>query len=264
MCLLRTRYLSFTFLCTIPDRDLLRSFIVPLKLFLRLPYVFSSSCRRACLITPLLTPRPSNLPRRRLPPHHHRAPGKKLRARGTPSTILSDQPQHRHYSILEQNCSYDKMSASQYPIPSTPRVISPSPTPSEKSGKDYFTRSSISRKSSSEPIAEDAEHPDLSRARSRSRSPGLARKGSRRLDGMTPIPEKTKENGVSKPTRRKPESAASKKGGDGYLKPSSAGFGKEYWRALSRSPSPLGLIPIHREWRTFVSRSSAFISWDCY
>jgi len=31
-------------------------------------------------------------------------------------------------------------------------------------------------------------------------------------------------------------------------------MGSRYWRALSRSPSPLGLIPIHREWRSFIHR----------
>jgi len=147
------------------------------------------------------------------------------------------------------------MSASQFPVPPSPHVISPSPTPSERSGKDgYFPKSGVTRKSSSEPIADDGEHPELSRARSRSRSPAVAKKGSRRMDGMTPIPEKSAQvNGQSKPTRRKPEVLDTKKSGEGLLTPTSAGLGRDYWRALSRSPSPLGLIPIHREWRTFVS-----------
>ena len=38
------------------------------------------------------------------------------------------------------------------------------------------------------------------------------------------------------------------------LSPDSAYFGSSYWRAISRSPSPLGLIPIHRHWRSFVHR----------
>jgi diacylglycerol kinase (CTP) len=33
-----------------------------------------------------------------------------------------------------------------------------------------------------------------------------------------------------------------------------AGRGTSYWRNLSRSPSPLGLIPIHREWRDFIHK----------
>jgi diacylglycerol kinase (CTP) len=38
------------------------------------------------------------------------------------------------------------------------------------------------------------------------------------------------------------------------LSPSTAGFGSSYWRNLSRSPSPLGLIPIHRKWRDFIHK----------
>ena len=49
---------------------------------------------------------------------------------------------------------------------------------------------------------------------------------------------------------------------NGHLSPSSAntptasifGGGTWSWRDFSRSPSPLGLIPIHRHWRTFVHK----------
>lgn len=50
---------------------------------------------------------------------------------------------------------------------------------------------------------------------------------------------------------------------NGHLSPSSAvepgsyttaGFWQSKWRDFSRSPSPLGLIPIHRHWRTFVHK----------
>ena len=37
---------------------------------------------------------------------------------------------------------------------------------------------------------------------------------------------------------------------NGHLRPESAAA--KYWRELSRSPSPLGLIPIHQSWRSFV------------
>lgn len=42
---------------------------------------------------------------------------------------------------------------------------------------------------------------------------------------------------------------------NGHLSPASANskFGWS-WRDISRSPSPLGLIPIHRQWRSFVHR----------
>lgn len=67
---------------------------------------------------------------------------------------------------------------------------------------------------------------------------------------------------TSRPTRRMKEVDKIKPAnGDvqpgGFLSPESAypqGFGSAYWRNLSRSPSPLGLIPIHREWRAFVHK----------
>jgi diacylglycerol kinase (CTP) len=39
---------------------------------------------------------------------------------------------------------------------------------------------------------------------------------------------------------------------NGHLSPAAAN--KVYWREMSRSPSPLGLIPIHQEWRSFIHR----------
>ena len=76
------------------------------------------------------------------------------------------------------------------------------------------------------------------------------------MNGTTAIDPKA--NGSSS-TRRKPDPLSLKnptKDTDGLLSPASAaiGLGREYWRALSRSPSPLGLIPIHREWRTFIHK----------
>ncbi|GAB7337853.1 hypothetical protein MBLNU457_4250t1 [Dothideomycetes sp. NU457] len=138
------------------------------------------------------------------------------------------------------------MSASQPVIPPTPRVISPSPTPSEALNRkdDYFSSPATSaRLNSPDSIAEDVENtsdPELSRARPRSRSPNLTRTYSK-TDG--------------KPVRRKPEKQPSQKADketNGFLSPES--MGARYWRELSRSPSPLGLIPIHKEWRTFVHK----------
>lgn len=73
----------------------------------------------------------------------------------------------------------------------------------------------------------------------------------------------TKTDNAAKPMRRKTDELkvtnGAPKGGDanGFLSPADAypkGFGSAYWRNLSRSPSPLGLIPIHREWRAFVHK----------
>jgi diacylglycerol kinase (CTP) len=139
-------------------------------------------------------------------------------------------------------------SSRQYQIPHTPRVISPSPTPSEISGKDgYFgpTTRSASRKQrvqSPPPIDEDSSGSDPEkRARARSRSPILAGR-RRRMSGLT---TKRQTNGSLK--GKKPDLTLP----NGHLSPAAAN--KNYWREMSRSPSPLGLIPIHQKWRSFVS-----------
>ncbi|KAK4543186.1 hypothetical protein LTR36_005736 [Oleoguttula mirabilis] len=167
--------------------------------------------------------------------------------------------------------------SSKSQIPPTPRVISPSPTPSESSSRDgYFpnpTRSKTARLSSVEPIEEQAgdsnEDSDLDRARARSRSPKLERKLTRQMNGggggvTTQAKTGMPSAAVSIPTRRKPAQDSIKpatgqdeSSANGFLSPASAypqGYGSSYWRNLSRSPSPLGLIPIHREWRQFIHK----------
>lgn len=155
-------------------------------------------------------------------------------------------------------------------IPATPRVISPSPTPSdrESSSQDaYFgptTRSAARRRrlATPQPVQENPEDDDadardgLRRSRTRSRSP----LGSARLNGMTAINTEKKPSAATA-TTTKPEAppangSANGKAGD-HLSPSSAhtsSGGGWSWRDFSRSPSPLGLIPIHRHWRTFVHK----------
>lgn len=163
------------------------------------------------------------------------------------------------------------MAASQPQVPATPRVISPSPTPSEHNAKDgYFgpeTRSKTSHVTSVEPIEEhedgdnSSDDPELSRARTRSRSPQIERRPTRQTNGTALAPGA--KTGSSKTTRKqKPEPITKPPKGaadaNGFLSPSDAyrgsGFGSSYWRNLSRSPSPLGLIPVHREWRAFVHK----------
>lgn len=143
-------------------------------------------------------------------------------------------------------------SSRQYQIPHTPRVISPSPTPSEAgSGKDgYFppvTRASArkNRVQSPPPIEEDSSGSDPEkRARTRSRDPMLEGGiGRRRVSGLN---TRRQHDGGSKK-----DLSLSNGTSNGHLSPAAAN--KNYWRELSRSPSPLGLIPIHQEWRSFVS-----------
>ena len=158
---------------------------------------------------------------------------------------------------------------SHYPaIPATPRVISPSPTPSESSttSKDgYFgpiTRSvtRTSRAKSPPPIKEDLDNESSGsdrdpekRARTRSRSPILEGGNRRRMSGLTSVnPKSGVPSTAGKPVRRKVDTVLANGAANGHLSPQSANKGKWDWRELSRSPSPLGLIPIHTKWRSFV------------
>lgn len=164
---------------------------------------------------------------------------------------------------------YNMAGREKQSIPSTPRVISPSPTPSERdtNGREsssYYgptTRSAARRRLAATPqpalddLDED-ESPDLRRARTRSRSPIKTRKPEKLTS--TTSTTKTKNfdrqtNGHAPlenqpPTQQQPPS-------NGHLSPPTPSYtGGWSWRDFSRSPSPLGLIPIHRHWRTFVHK----------
>ncbi|KAJ9150006.1 CTP-dependent diacylglycerol kinase 1 [Pleurostoma richardsiae] len=152
-------------------------------------------------------------------------------------------------------------------VPATPRVISPSPTPSEREASQdsaYFgpvTRSAArKRRATPQPVEEDVDEdefdnsPELRRSRTRSRSPV----NIRRVNGMT---TRTARAASTQKTPQKkavaaPEPATNGKGPEtnGHLSPASAALPGWSWRDFSRSPSPLGLIPIHRQWRTFVHK----------
>ena len=149
-------------------------------------------------------------------------------------------------------------------VPATPRVISPSPTPSEHdaSSQDssYFgptTRSAARRRLTTPQPApdegEEDESPDLQRARSRSRSPI----DSRKLRRLTPRKSSTAANGIKTTTSPAPTNGHAPSSQptttNGHLAPPTPSTGWS-WRDFSRSPSPLGLIPIHRHWRTFVHK----------
>lgn len=169
------------------------------------------------------------------------------RARSSISGLIRVPPL-QHFTT----CWRSAMASSrQYQIPHTPRVISPSPTPSEGgSGRDgYFgpvTRASArkNRVQSPPPIEEDLSGSDPDkRARTRSREPTLeGGTGRRKVGGLT---YRRQQNGGLKNDLTLPNGTS-----NGHLSPAAAN--KNYWRELSRSPSPLGLIPIHQEWRSFV------------
>ncbi|KAI9885068.1 MAG: hypothetical protein M1823_003123 [Watsoniomyces obsoletus] len=177
-------------------------------------------------------------------------------------------------------------------IPSTPRVISPTPDPSEggrESGDEYFgpmTRSATRKKRvTSSPRSIDEELPDEGRFEEKSnigigndnssatrRSgrrtsaaiiDGPVRRSSRlggfKLDGS--IFGSSSKSGDDNDTRRArrdrdEEVVNGRLVSNGHLTPGGGGGSAigDAWRNLSRSPSPLGLIPIHRHWRSLVHR----------
>ncbi|PBP20918.1 cytidylyltransferase, partial [Diplocarpon rosae] len=145
--------------------------------------------------------------------------------------------------------------SSSNPIPATPRVISPSPTPSETreaSQDGYFgpmTRSARKRVAAAaisidEDIDEDIEDGEVKESESYESTKNLwayLRQPSSYSRDEKPSPlANTNANG-NVPVK------------NDHLSPTSASPGWS-WRDLSRSPSPLGLIPIHRHWRSFVHR----------
>ena len=143
----------------------------------------------------------------------------------------------------------------EYEIPATPGVISPSPIlpdAGEASGSYFapFTRSAAKRVNSSSAIEEeqDSVADGDTRARPRSRSP---KPRLRRPSGLSEA--KSRQNSVVQKSKPLVPNGLPNGNTNGFLSPMAAA-GSSYWRAISRSPSPLGLIPIHRHWRSFVHR----------
>lgn len=179
-------------------------------------------------------------------------------------------------------------------VPATPRVISPSPTPSERQRRrrrddddddddppdSYLgpvTRSAAKRRqaaagvgasSSTGPAAIIQENIDevsesettddrglrRRRARTRSRSPT---KKTRKSSNLAPSNKRP-----SRASRKvQPEGATPEEEPDrgaitpnGHLAPPTIGTSGWNWRDFSRSPSPLGLIPIHRHFQTLIHK----------
>lgn len=145
----------------------------------------------------------------------------------------------------------------KYQIPDIPRVTSPTPPPlnQRKNEDGYFgpvTRSTAARlnrfSEATDAISEEAPSDSSleERSRARSRSPRSVVKQPQTLTGKS-------FSAKSPPQKdRKPSALPTS---NGQLSPSSAAppF-SSYWRNISRSPSPLGLIPIHRHWRSFIHR----------
>ncbi|KAF4126375.1 diacylglycerol kinase (CTP) [Geosmithia morbida] len=156
-------------------------------------------------------------------------------------------------------------------IPASPRVVSPSPDPPETDRDTMYggpvTRSAAKKRrprpGEDDGIDDDADA-DVNgsatpsrRSRTRSRSPIDALPSQRmttrsKQAAVKPAPIQEEE----------PKSPTTDSDHDGkvttmngHLAPPQPTVAAGWtWRDLSRSPSPLGLIPIHRHWRTFVHK----------
>ncbi|KAG6284781.1 hypothetical protein E4U46_006658 [Claviceps purpurea] len=166
-------------------------------------------------------------------------------------------------------------------VPEIPRVTSPSPAPSEQRHHAEYaaprTRSAarrdtmLSQQSLGKSVEEDEEKEEDDDSLSGDDPPGAARKSRTRSRSPIDPPRRsarktrsTNNNNNTNPSthpstsRKAPtekmetsthDKAASE---NGHLAPPQpSGWS---WRDFSRSPSPMGLIPIHRHWRTFVHK----------
>lgn len=155
-------------------------------------------------------------------------------------------------------------------VPATPRVISPSPTPSERQRDDSqddpqdsysgpLTRSATKRRQAAgrsarpsiqDNIDEESEtDPELRRARTRSRSPIKARKSN---NVSKTRPSKAFKKVQPDLILKEIDSGAATP--NGHLAPPTVSTPGWNWRDFSRSPSPLGLIPIHRHFQTLIHK----------
>ncbi|PTB66407.1 hypothetical protein BBK36DRAFT_1118537 [Trichoderma citrinoviride] len=146
-------------------------------------------------------------------------------------------------------------------VPQTPRIISPSPTPSERDAQEYVGPMTRSRRKAPaqqavDEVSDESSSSGPRRSRTRSRSP-LETRAPRTAKTPKAAAPKTDQDGIMATATTTATAMASRlatTNTNGHLappQPTSTGWS---WRDFSRSPSPLGLIPIHRHWRTFVHK----------
>ncbi|QKX57358.1 uncharacterized protein TRUGW13939_04470 [Talaromyces rugulosus] len=145
--------------------------------------------------------------------------------------------------------------SSQRVVPATPRVISPSPTPSEALENDAeytapTTRSAARRRlNGPRPIREEEDDHEGDDS-----SPSVSRRTSSRSEGASRHrTSKAKTSSSESPVVISKPLSNGSLSPNGHLSPPSPSF-SDRWRNLSRSPSPLGLIPLHQNYRTFIHK----------
>ncbi|KAL2834905.1 hypothetical protein BDW59DRAFT_136791 [Aspergillus cavernicola] len=131
-------------------------------------------------------------------------------------------------------------------VPATPRVISPSPTPSEgrsssRSRDGYSaptTRSAARRHQRLGEVTEETQDMETYSSPTRARRRKSRSKTSTSDEAGTLT---SRTNGNAPQT-------------NGFLSPLSKADGRRLVDSISRSPSPLGLIPLHTRYRSFIHR----------
>ncbi|KAL1978427.1 hypothetical protein VTN31DRAFT_1286 [Thermomyces dupontii] len=147
--------------------------------------------------------------------------------------------------------------ASSCAVPAT-RVTSPSPSPSDTS-ETYSgprTRSAARRErlATAKAIAEEEEGGGQSESSEDGKTDNRVRSKSRRSTGVS---TRTPRRRSSKPTTASSAKSAVAKSeplSNGFLSPNGHVSPKDTSRTTSRSPSPLGLIPLHQSYRTFIHK----------
>ncbi|PLN85762.1 hypothetical protein BDW42DRAFT_159933 [Aspergillus taichungensis] len=141
--------------------------------------------------------------------------------------------------------------SSRTAIPETPRVISPSPAPDSRSSSQNnyaapTTRSAARRRQLGNVSEEIAGEPGAESRSSRLRS---------RSPATTPLSPRKRQRRSNPMQRVKSPEAKTNKQADtnGFLSPVSA-KADGVLPDISRSPSPMGLIPLHTRYRNFIHR----------
>lgn len=121
--------------------------------------------------------------------------------------------------------------------PETPRVISPSPSLSDNPARDDYdapTTRSAARRKNLNGVSEDDSASGSSRSPSANKGSTRQRRSNRRSNPKIPASPPTVNGNTS----------------NGFLSPKVP----DALRNFSRSPSPLGLIPLHSRYRNFIHR----------
>lgn len=142
-----------------------------------------------------------------------------------------------------------------------PRVVEPSDdvedeytAPRTRSGARRRNTPQASQTAAEDSSSDADSTPGKRKSRTRSRSPVDPNKLSRMTPRIAEPTPTSPPNGKSTTTTTTTTTGPAQLNGGFLAPPQPGGGGGWSWRDFSRSPSPLGLIPIHRHFKTFVHK----------